>query len=131
MRSNSDNSKVIRMPVTAETLRMAGIAAREEAEKARRRQRCLTTVIAVIALAVVIGILCATAFGHAEGSSDRTKKLTSVYVEAGDSIWSIASKYYTPECGDMNNYVREIERTNGLNDSAILYGYTLLVPYYE
>ena len=69
--------------------------------------------------------------GNAKGSSQRTKKLTSVYVECGDSLWSIAEEFYTSECGDMKDYIKEIKLTNGLDSNTIRYGYTLLVPYYE
>ena len=113
--------------VTAEQLRSEGKAARA---KARRRKRLCRRLLTVAMTLVFIWLVC-LAGTRAKGSSERTKVLTSVYVENGDSLWSIAEKYYTPECGDMKDYVREIKRTNGLNSDTILYGYTLLVPYFK
>ncbi|MBR6019600.1 MAG: LysM peptidoglycan-binding domain-containing protein [Lachnospiraceae bacterium] len=117
--------------VTAEQLRSEGKAARA---KARRRKRLCRRLLTFAMTLVFIWLVCLAgtkAFGRAKGSTERTKVLTSVYVENGDSLWSIAEKYYTPECGDMKDYVREIKRTNGLNSDTILYGYTLLVPYFK
>ena len=86
------------------------------------------SLIAGLVLIMIISI--AVASNKANGRTDRTKQLTSVYVEQGDSIWSIAEQYYTPECGSMKEYVSEIRMTNGLKSDRILYGFSLLVPYY-
>lgn len=131
MEGKMENGKVIRMPVTAETLRRAGRTAKEDARRAKARNRRMATVIVLLLLAAALVFFGSSMLGRAKGSSERTKKLASVYVENGDTIWDIATRYYTPECGDMKTYVREIESTNGLRSSKILYGYTLLVPYYD
>lgn len=130
MQNNVDN-KVLRFPMTADDLRRAGDVAKEHAKRTKRIYR-RTLVAAVMLLLIAIFVFAfASMFGKAKGSSDRTKKLTSVYVEDGDSLWSIAERYYTPECGNMKDYVSEIKRTNSLQNNTIYYGYTLLVPYYD
>lgn len=66
------------------------------------------------------------------GPEGRTVKLVeSVQIKKGDSLWSIADKYYTKECGGMKQYINEIKRTNHLSTDTIHEGNYLLVPYYE
>ena len=89
----------------------------------------------VASAAVVLLVLCvwiaAKSNGKAVGKSERVKQLTSVCVEEGDCIWTIAKQYYTEECGSMQDYVSEIKKTNNLYGDRILSGYSLLIPYYE
>ena len=131
MTTENTNKKILRFPLTADDLRRAGDAAKEDARRAKRRNRRALTLITALLIVAVISFAFAAFFGKAKGSSGRVKKLTSVYVEKGDSLWSIAEEYYTPECGNMKDYIREIRATNSLDSNTIRYGYTLLVPYYE
>lgn len=100
----------------------------------RRMVRMIRRRLLVFLVVLGISLVAVTAFSGAEKTSaktDRTKMLTSVYVQEGDSLWSIAEEYYTPEFGSIREYVKEIRNTNGLSGDKILYGYTLLIPYYN
>ena len=130
MTTENTNKKILRFPLTAEDLRRAGDAAKEDARRARRLRRRVLTAVTVLLLALVITFAFSAFFGKAKGSSSRTKKLTSVYVESGDSLWSIAEEYYTPECGSMKEYIKEIKQTNSLKSDSIHAGNYLLIPYY-
>ncbi|MCI8484887.1 MAG: LysM peptidoglycan-binding domain-containing protein [Lachnospiraceae bacterium] len=55
---------------------------------------------------------------------------TSVEIESGDSLWSIASEYMTDDYESIEAYVEEIKTINGLGDDRIHAGKFLLVPYY-
>lgn len=55
---------------------------------------------------------------------------TSVEIESGDSLWSIASEYMTDDYESVEAYVEEIKALNGLGDDRIHAGKFLLVPYY-
>ena len=66
----------------------------------------------------------------AEKSPSREKLVTSVMIEKGDSLWSIASEYITEEYADMNKYIYEIKKSNGLTSDAIHEGCYIIVPYY-
>lgn len=58
------------------------------------------------------------------------KTVTSVCIQPGDSIWSIAEDFYTPECGKFLDYVAEIKRSNGLRGDSIHVGAYIIVPYF-
>ncbi len=58
------------------------------------------------------------------------KTVKSVMVTEGDSLWSIASEYYTELDGSMSDYMDEIRRTNQLSSDAIRAGNYLVIPYY-
>lgn len=87
-------------------------------------------------LAFVFGILVMAVGGHFFSSSDsqaqaaniRDKRVVSVMVEREDTIWTIASEYYTEECGSMKEYVAEIKKCNSLENDTIYAGYPLIVP---
>lgn len=96
----------------------------------RRRQ------IAKFLLGLCVCIVCSMFLLHfmtgpaSDAASASHKVISSVYIEAEDTIWSIAQEYYTKECGTMQEYVQEIKDTNGLSGDGIHAGGYLVVPYY-
>lgn len=58
------------------------------------------------------------------------KYYTTVQVHAGDSLWSIAEAYCTPEYRDMDRYIQEICDINGIPGDEIRPGSYLNIPYY-
>ena len=64
-------------------------------------------------------------------SSCRDLKVTSVQVEDGDSLWSIAKSYYNDSYEDISAFVQVIKKTNGLDNDKIYEGSYLVVPYYS
>lgn len=103
-------------------------ARRRAFRRAYRRAIVAFAAVAIIALFVLIAT-CRN--GKAVGKTDRIKRLTSVSVQEGDCIWSIASEYYSDEFGSIQEYIKEIKKTNNLSGDRIYYGYSLLIPYYE
>lgn len=62
---------------------------------------------------------------------DTTTRLTvSVKIEKGDTLWKIASEYYSEEFNDMETYIGMIKRCNGLTSDTIHAGGYLVIPYY-
>jgi LysM repeat protein len=66
----------------------------------------------------------------AEKSIQRDKTVISVRIEKGDSLWSIASNYITDEYENINDYITEIKKSNGLVTDTIHEGRYIIVPYY-
>ncbi len=63
-------------------------------------------------------------------SSCRNKYYTSIYVNCGDTLWSIADKYITDEYSDNFQYINEIMSINNMHDSGIKSGTKICIPYY-
>jgi cell division protein YceG involved in septum cleavage len=66
----------------------------------------------------------------AEKSPTREKLVTSMRIEKGDSLWSIAERYMTEEYSDIHTYINEIKRSNGLTSDVIHEGAYIIIPYY-
>lgn len=67
----------------------------------------------------------------AQRNVNRVKMVTSIQVQEGDTLWSIASRYYSDEYNNMNTYIDEIRDSNGLSSDTIHTGNYIIVPYYE
>lgn len=86
----------------------------------------------------VIIILCAmigsniAASGHSKAAQNAsTKYYTSIEIEKGDTLWSIAENYITPEYPNTQKYVEEIKEINHLGDDDIHTGQYLMIPYFS
>lgn len=55
-------------------------------------------------------------------------KFESVYVEEGDNLWKIASRFNNNL--RMDEFIHEIERLNSIENSRIYPGDTLVIPIY-
>jgi len=87
-----------------------------------------------VALFVLVSAILLTGFSiQAEESTDNTsnKYYTSVSVEKGDTLWTIATEYRTAEYSGINQYIDELKSINALNSDTIKTGDTLIVPYYS
>jgi FOG: LysM repeat len=87
--------------------------------------------VALLLILVVLSVGFITKTVTAQDSHERVKLVTSVEVKKGDTLWSIASNYYSSDYVDMNEYIKEIKMTNGLSDDNIHAGNYIVVPYYE
>jgi len=65
------------------------------------------------------------AASNAEG---KTYTITSVQIEKGDSLWSLASFYFTDEFSSVEEYITEIKRMNGLSSDVLYAGNYILIP---
>lgn len=86
----------------------------------------------VIFLLTILSILTFTNYSvTASRSGARTKRAVSIKIEAGDSLWSIAERYITPEYSDIKEFIKEIKQCNGINSDIIYENNYLIVPYYD
>ena len=90
-----------------------------------RRKMFGWTAVAFIAAVI---ILCGTI--HIFASSGN-KYYTSVRVEEGDTIWSIADRYIADSQVSKRDYVDEICRLNSLTDGNVRSGDYIVVSYYS
>ena len=56
--------------------------------------------------------------------------ITSVQIEEGDSLWSIAQEHYSEEFSSISSLIVEIKRMNNLSSDTVYAGNYLLVPQY-
>ena len=87
-------------------------------------------IIAVFLLFLISILFVPVSNAHAKNNYRTEKRIASVKIQENDSLWTIASTYYTKECGSLRSYIAEIKRTNGLSDDVIYAESYLIIPYY-
>lgn len=86
----------------------------------------------IILISVILGtILFGTIRTEAASSEETYKYYTSISIQTGDTLWSIAEQYGTAECGDITDYIEEICSLNHITDDDIHAGQYLTIPYYS
>lgn len=92
-------------------------------------------IVPCVIIAFLMGLLVMSGISRISASPARTqaanireKRVMSVMVEENDSIWSIAERYYTEECGSMKDYIAEIKKSNSIKSDTIYAGYPLIIP---
>ena len=85
----------------------------------------------MIVFAFTIVLCMSGSEGKASAQSTKHKYYTSIQIEDGDSLWSIAEKYAPPESGSYNNFIKEVKQINDLYDNNIEYGCSLVIPQYK
>jgi len=82
---------------------------------------------ALAAAPLVVGLVFTSVTGPASaGSEAASVSFATVTVGPGESLWSIAERIAPNE--DPRDVIGELERFNGLEDSAVLAGQTLSLP---
>lgn len=85
--------------------------------------------ISIFAIAI---FSCMIITVNVSGSTTPKDKLyTTVQVEEGDSLWTIANQYCSLEYSDYNEYIKEVKDINGMNNDNIKKGSYIVVPYYH
>lgn len=105
----------------------------------RRKQQVMYQRLVIIILTICIifcGVLLGStimASGRSKASDDHAafKYYTSVQIEKGDSLWSIAVNHMTPEYDNVQDYIEEVKELNQLDEDNIHSGQYLTIPYYS
>ncbi|MBP5304611.1 MAG: LysM peptidoglycan-binding domain-containing protein [Lachnospiraceae bacterium] len=87
--------------------------------------------LALTVLLICSAVICFASTVSAKSSVKREKYIAKVYVEYGDSLWSIASENFSSEYSDTAELVEEIKKINHLYSDKIIAGEYILVPYYD
>ncbi len=85
---------------------------------------------AVLLALLLFSILFITKTVTAQRTVERRKQVISLEIQKGDTLWSIASAFYTNDYDDMNEYIEEIKDSNGMISDQINTGNYIIVPYY-
>lgn len=93
-----------------------------------RRERRILALVAILAILLGTGI---NAFASSNDSAEYHKYYTSIQVENGDTLWSIADQYMTGCDMDKQSYIDEVCQLNHLSDDQIHSGDYLIVAYYS
>ncbi|MDO5418157.1 MAG: LysM peptidoglycan-binding domain-containing protein [Lachnospiraceae bacterium] len=112
---------------------------REEKVKKQRRQRMIQVyqrkfLICAVLLFLAVntcGIMMVNAFADETASQARQPYYTSIRIQEGDSLWSIASRYAPQSPMDTREYVMELKKMNRLAGDTIHAGHYLTIVYYE
>jgi len=94
----------------------------------KRRIWILGAIVLFILIIFSVGFISKTV--TAERNSDRVKLVTSIEIQKGDTLWSIASEFMTDEYDDMNDFIKEIKVSNGMASDEIHTGNYIIIPYY-
>lgn len=96
----------------------------------QRMHLALSLMVAVICFVGVFFIFSASS--KAESKDQKYKYYTSISVEYGDSLWTIADEYMDKEFYDHFSYIQEVKSINHIHDeNEIVAGKMLIVPYYS
>lgn len=77
---------------------------------------------------IVIGCLCLLLFIiDLTTTGSNPEKYTEIRVENGQSLWTIAAKYYNNDC-DIRKKIYDIKKINNLEDALLQPGQKLKIP---
>ncbi len=94
-----------------------------------RRRIVLFTIISIITI-LFIAVFLSSFTANASESEVTNKYYTSICLQDGDSLWSIADEYMTSEYRNQNEYINEVKQLNHLSSDTIHEGQHLMIPYY-
>ncbi len=94
-----------------------------------RRQLVLIIAAALVFLFTVFFVVKSVKAG--ESKPARYKSFVSVEVKAGDTVWSIAEANISEEYASVSELVKEIVKTNHLQNGRIDAGNYIIVPVYK
>ena len=125
------NNFLRRIQISVHTFLLKGHTFIHNIIRRTRRRKLISIAVVLILLFTFVPVFDYAVNRTATASSSKHKTVISIQIEEGDTLWGIASRYYSDECVTMKNYIAEIKKTNGIQTDAIhTYAY-LLVPYYE
>lgn len=101
--------------------------------KKNRKFKCVIFIFNILIISIIV-LGCNFAkpqFSKSKTLDVKTKYYTSIIVEEGESLWTIANYYLQEGDTDISNYIKEIKKVNCLTEDNIHAGQYLTVPYYN
>ncbi len=100
-----------------------------------RRGVCRSKVLGLMTLCFLAVCFLTVGVLHSSADSEKEHKFkyyTSVVIEEGDTLWSIADQYMDREIQGKAAYIDEVKSINHIRDgNRIIAGQMLIVPYYS
>ena len=99
-----------------------------------RKQKiaCIAIMVAVVFTGVALtSVLFGTIRTQAAPAEPSYKYYTSIQIQSGETLWSIASTYMTEEYPSIDAYIEEVCSINHIAADEIHAGQYLTVPYYS
>ena len=110
--------------------RLRKMKRRRHAQLIRRRIGFVVSTAMLILFLAVAGFQI-NAKATEKQEPDAIKYYTSIQIEPGDSLWSIANTYMDDHYNSINDYIKDIAKTNGISThSSLTSGEVLIIPYY-
>lgn len=94
------------------------------------KRKSIYIILLIAFLVFISGFFISKSLAKEEESSTY-KYYTSVRIEHGDTLWSIAEKYISNEYESIYAYIRELKRMNNLNSDDIVAGQNITIAYYS
>ncbi|CAG7648326.1 LysM peptidoglycan-binding domain-containing protein [Paenibacillus allorhizosphaerae] len=95
--------------------------------RGRTLRRFVIIGLLMLALLSVSGLASAFLGNEDAYASTASAKRATVYVEQGDTLWSIAQDH-AAKGEDVRDYVYSIKKLNGLNNTKLQVGQKLILP---
>lgn len=86
--------------------------------------------IGILVATLICVLMIQTPKLYAQSTHENAKYYTTIEIESGDTLWSIAQEYRTSEYRSLQAYIDEVKQINGLAGDNITTGCYLTVPYY-
>lgn len=100
-----------------------------------QKQKCMLLFTAAVLLVLFLvffgSSLLASAKNNTAASHTAHKYYTSIQLESGDSLWSIAEAHASLGYRSYQEYIDEVIQLNHLEDDSIHAGQYLMVPYFS
>lgn len=100
----------------------------------KRTQYNFRLAVVTIALVLAVSLAFGRSYVFAKISEKQTpshKYFTSIQIEQGDTLWSIATSYLPAGYDSISGYISEIKQINSLQSDVIHEGQYLMIPYYS
>ena len=86
--------------------------------------------IGILIASLICVLMIQTPALYAQSTHENAKYYTTIEIESGDTLWSIAQEYRTSEYRSLQAYIDEVKQINGLAGDNITEGCYLTIPYY-
>ncbi len=108
---------------------------RRQANRRRRARQLRMRIAAMLTAACIfiIALSVSTIFSRAQARSTEIscKYFTSIQIQPGDTLYSIASRYADGHYESVYDYMKEVCLTNHLTDDSLHAGDYLVIPYFS